>query len=144
METDMNVIMLLKRKSSVCYIYSTSTVRQALEKMRVHGYSAVPVITESGKYVGCISEGDFLWHIIGTGDGSIKNMENYRVTDILRPDFCPAVRVDVGVEELLEQSLKQNFIPVVDDRDVFIGIVTRQDIISHVADEAGITGKREL
>ena len=132
----MNVIMLLKRKSSVCYIHSTSTLRQALEKMRVHGYSAVPVISESGKYIGCVSEGDFLWHIIGTGDGSIRSMENYRVTDILRPDFNPAVRVDVGLDVLLERSLRQNFIPVVDDRDVFIGIVTRQDIIKHVMDKS--------
>ena len=36
---------------------------------------------------------------------------------------------DVKMDELLNRSMSQNFIPVTDDRDYFIGIVTRQDII---------------
>ena len=60
----MNVIMLLKHKDSLKYIYEDNTLRQGLEKMRAHSYTAIPVITRDGKYVGTVSEGDFLWHII--------------------------------------------------------------------------------
>ena len=49
--------------------------------------------------------------------------------DIIKKNYNPAVRVDVKMDELLNRSMSQNFIPVTDDRDYFIGIVTRQDII---------------
>ena len=40
----MNIIFLLKPKNTVAYVYDVNTLRQGLEKMRVHGYTAVPVI----------------------------------------------------------------------------------------------------
>ena len=52
----MNVIMLLKHKDSLKYIYEDNTLRQGLEKMRAHSYTAIPVITRDGKYVGTVSE----------------------------------------------------------------------------------------
>ena len=36
---------------------------------------------------------------------------------------------------LLESAMNQYFIPVIDDLDNFIGIVTRRDIISYLAKE---------
>ena len=42
----MNIVMLLKPKETVAYIYEDSTIRQALEKMKAHSYTAVPVIDE--------------------------------------------------------------------------------------------------
>ena len=38
-------------------------------------------------------------------------------------------------DALLESAMNQNFIPVIDDLDNFIGIVTRRDIISYLAKE---------
>ncbi len=127
----MNVLMLLKPKETVKYIYDTNTLRQGLEKMRVHRYTAIPVISEDGKYVGTVSEGDFLYYIIDFRNSAIKEKEKHRVSDILRRDFNPAVRIDVSMEELLNRALGQNFVPVTDDLGTFIGIVTRQDIIRH-------------
>lgn len=48
------------------------------------------------------------------------------------PGFNPAVRIDVALEELVERALRQSFIPVVDDRGAFVGIVTRQNIIKRL------------
>lgn len=128
----MNVIKLLKTKDTVKYIYSKNTLRQGLEKMRANSYTAIPVITkEGGKYVGTVSEGDFLYYILDVGSEGMKEQEKYYVSDILRKDFNPAVRIDVTMDELLERAMQQNFIPVVDDTGTFIGIVTRQDIIKY-------------
>ncbi len=128
----MNVIMLLKHKDTVKFIYENNTLRQGLEKMRAHGYTAIPVISEDGKYVGTVSEGDFLWHIIDRQKSvSMKEQEAYYVRDIIRKDFTPAVKIDVAMDELLNRAMSQNFIPVTDDRGTFIGIVTRQDIIKY-------------
>jgi CBS domain-containing protein len=38
------------------------------------------------------------------------------------------------MEELLQNAMNMNFVPVVDDLDNFIGIVTRRDIIRYFAD----------
>ena len=130
-EYAMNILFLLRIKSEVSYIYDDSTLRQGLEKMRAKGYTAIPVITRDGDYVGTISEGDFLWHIIEHGRGSLKDQEAYSVRDILRKDYMRPVKVSATVEELIESAKNQNFVPVVDDRNKFIGIVTRRDIIKY-------------
>ena len=125
----MNVISLLTPKAQVAYLFEDFTVRQGLEKMRARGYTAIPVLSREGYYVGTVSEGDFLWHILDWGDNSLRAKEKLPLRQVLRPGFNPAVRVDVAMEELLERSMRQSFIPVVDDRGAFVGIVTRQNII---------------
>ncbi len=127
----MNVIMLLKPKESVKYIYENNTLRQGLEKMKAHSYTAIPVISEDGKYMGTVSEGDFLYYIVDKNTHGMKSQEKFYVRDIMRKDFNPAVKIDVTMDMLLERAMQQNFIPVTDDRGTFIGIVTRQDIIKH-------------
>lgn len=127
----MNAVFLLKNKSDVAFLYEDNTVRQGLEKMRAHGYTAIPVLTHEGDYVGCISEGDFLWHIINSDNNNIRSKEDISILEIMRPDFNPAVRIDVTMEDLLNRAKEQNFVPVVDDRYKFIGIITRKDIIAY-------------
>ena len=127
----MNFLMLLKPKDTVQYLHESNTLRQGIEKMRAHGYTAIPVISDDGTYVGTVSEGDFLYFILDQRDNSIKTKEQHHIRDILRPNFNPAVRINVSMDVLLERALNQNFVPVTDDYGVFIGIVTRQDIIRH-------------
>lgn len=127
----MNVIMLLKHKDTVKYIYEDNTLRQGIEKMRANSYTAIPVITRDGAYVGTVSEGDFLYYIVDKDTSGIKQQEKFYVRDIIRKDFNPAVNIEVGMDELLQRAMNQNFIPVVDAVNTFIGIVTRQDILRY-------------
>lgn len=131
--------MLLQPKSEVEYLIDTYTLRQGLEKMRAHGYTAIPVITKEGMYVGSVSEGDFLWNIIDKADeiDGIKKLENYRIREIMDQNRNPAVNINVSMEELIDRAENQNFIPVVDDRGYFIGIVTRKTIINTFCDYGG-------
>ena len=59
----MNILFFLTPKSEVAYIYAEESLRQALEKMEFHKYSAVPILTRQGRYVGTLTEGDLLWYI---------------------------------------------------------------------------------
>lgn len=131
----MNIAYFLLPKSRVAFLYEDYTVRQGLEKMKYHGYSAIPVISRDGKYAGTITEGDFLWSLLsGETHGkprSLKELEKIRVRDILSSDSNPAVRITVSMEELINSAMNQNFVPVVDDLGNFIGIVTRKDIIRY-------------
>lgn len=125
----MNVISLLTPKAQVAYLYDDYTVRQGLEKLRAHGYTAIPVLSRDGSYVGTVSEGDFLWAMVDSHDNSLPSLEKLPLRRVLRKSFNPAVSIGVTLDELLEQAMRQSFIPVVDDRGAFVGIVTRQSIM---------------
>ena len=136
----MNIAYFLLPKNRVAYLYDDYTFRQGLEKMRYHGYTAIPVISRSGKYVGTVSEGDFLWQILSNDAESrqirsMKDLEQLHIRDLLRGNNYPPVRITVSMEELLSNAMNQNFIPVVDDLGNFTGIVTRKDIIRYFAEQ---------
>ena len=135
----MNIAYFLLPKNTVAYLYDDYTFRQGLEKMRYHGYTAIPVITRDGRYAGTVSEGDFLWRLLSQEDArhplSMKELEDLRIRDILNVDAYPPVRITVSMEELLSSAMQQNFIPVVDDLGNFTGIVTRKDIIRYFSEQ---------
>lgn len=127
----MNILFFLTPKSEVAYIYKEDSIRQALEKMEYHKYSAVPVLTRDGAYVGTITEGDLLWGIKNQYQLNLKAAEGISVTTLSRRmDYLP-VTVKSKMEDLIDRALNQNFVPVVDDRGLFIGIITRKDIIKY-------------
>ncbi|UNT95124.1 CBS domain-containing protein [Allobaculum mucilyticum] len=128
-----NIIFFLTYKKDLQFLYDSLPLDEALVLMNSHGYTAVPVIDASGVYKGTVSEGDFLWYILKNSI-STDELGSYTVSDLLRPDFMPAVNINVSMDELFETSLHQNFVPVVDDRNIFIGIVTRQAILRHFRD----------
>lgn len=131
----MNIAAFLLPKAEVTHLRDDMTLRQGLEKLRRSGFSAVPVVDVEDRYVGVISEGDFLWNILSHNqplDGiTMKSLEHTRVREMLQSGKVTAVRIDTAMEELLERAKNQNFVPVVDDRNVFIGIITRSDIIRY-------------
>lgn len=129
----MNIPLILTPKSLVSTVVDTDTIRQALEKMRHHGYSAIPVIDKSNKYLGTLSEGDLLWYLYGEcleGNAiDLRRTQSVTVGEILNTTKYHAVTIGADLDDLLELAKKQNFIPVVDDRGYLSGIVTRRDII---------------
>ena len=127
----MNILFFLTPKSDVAYIYDDYSVRQTLEKMEYHKYAAVPIINRKGHYIGTLTEGDLLWHIKNEGDLTLKNSEDISITAIKRRMDNLPVHADSNMEDLISKALNQNFVPVIDDKDVFIGIITRKDIIQY-------------
>lgn len=127
----MNILFFLTPKSEVAYINEDDTLRQALEKMEYHKYSAVPMVNRVGNYVGTLTEGDLLWGIKNQYNLNLKEAEFIPITEIhRRVDYRP-VKADCKMEDMIDKALNQNFVPVVDDRGLFIGIITRKDIIRY-------------
>ena len=131
----MNIAFFLLPKSKVAHIYNDCTLRQGLEKMKYHGYSAIPVITRDNKYAGTVSEGDFLWYLLSkTKELDCKKListEEKLIGEIMKKNKNPSVGINSSVEDLVEHIVNRNFVPVVDDLDNFIGIVTRSEIIRY-------------
>ena len=128
----MNILFFLTPKNEVAFVDEKDTLRQVVEKMEVSGYTAVPLLAEDGKYIGTITEGDLLWELKNKNFPTVKKMEEISILQIPRKRDNKPVNVQTDMEELLEKAQKQNFVPVVDDESVFIGIVTRKDIIQYL------------
>ena len=130
----MNILRFLTPKSAVCFLYDDFTLRQALEKMFFHRHHAVPVIDREGRYVGTISDGDFLRKLYEEGNYDLHALERRLIRDILN-EGNPAVKNDAAISDLLNRVKQNAFVPVEDDFGSFIGIVTRRDIINFFIDE---------
>lgn len=126
----MNILRFLIPKSQVAFIQNDCSVRQGLEKMRYHGYNALPVIDTEGRYVGMVKDGDFLWLIVDRGGSDLVALEDIPLAKIIRQDN-PPVKNSAPMTELLERVKENNFVPVIDDRECFIGLIRRKDVIEY-------------
>ena len=130
----MNILFFLTPKSEVAYINEDDTLRQALEKMEHYRYSAIPIIDRNGCYIGTMTEGDFLWYIKDHNVIDLKETEKIPLKSIKRRWHNEPVNVDCEIEDLILTSMNQNFVPVIDDKKIFIGIIRRKDIIAYCYD----------
>ena len=127
----MNILFYLVPKSEVMYLYDDYSLRQAMEKMEYHKYSAVPIINRAGNYVGTLTEGDILWELKDRKLSNLHEAEEIMLRHTnLKRDNEP-VNVNCNIEDLVMTSMNQNFVPVIDDNGIFIGIVTRKSIIEY-------------
>ena len=126
-----NILFFLLPKAMCAYLYDDYTMRQALEKMEVAGYQALPILNRRGEYRGTLTEGDLLWGIKNMCYMDMRQAEAHRIMEISRrKDYIP-VRITTSMQDLVQRASSQNFVPVVDDKDAFIGIVTRSSIIKY-------------
>ena len=132
----MNILFFLTPKSEVAYIYEDFTIRQTLEKMEYHRYSSIPILTKDGKYVGTITEGDLLWTLKDLiQKKEINDIESMPVIDIPRRKNNTPVPISANMELLISKAITQNFVPVIDDTETFIGMVKRRTIVEYCYQE---------
>lgn len=125
----MNVLFFLTPKSEVAHLHDDWTLRQAIEKLERSGYRGLPMIDRQGHYVGTVTEGDILWTLKRRYNMNLRDAENVSILTVdRRADFKP-VSINATMEDLIYMAMNQNFVPVIDDNKIFIGIVTRKDII---------------
>lgn len=85
--------------------------------------------------MGTITEGDLLWAIKNSYMMNMKDAEGRPVMEVARrKDYLP-VTVTTNPRELISMAVDQNFVPMVDDKDSFIGIVTRQRIMQYCLEQ---------
>ncbi|BCG61678.1 CBS domain-containing protein [Paenibacillus sp. URB8-2] len=128
----MNIAFFLLPKQEVTCVTLDSTLRQTLERMEYHRYTAVPILNKHGEYAGTVTEGDLLWYMKESeGKVTFENASKFLLKDVpLRMNNKP-VSIDADMEDLINLVKVQNFVPVVDDMNRFIGIVRRSQIIEY-------------
>lgn len=128
----MNAFRLMLSKDKVNCIYGDCTLADAMNDFARYGFSAVPVIETDGSYLGTVCDKDFLCCVT---DPDINNrMEMITIKDVINRDWNPAISVYTDVDDVLLMSMNQNFLPVVDDENIFIGIITRKAVIQFLSE----------
>ena len=127
----MNILFFLTPKAMCAYIEADDTLRQAMERMERSGYSALPVLDKNGKYCGVVTEGDLLWTVNRVCGLDLRQTGAHSSSEIEHRRAVQPVRVDTRVEDLISVAADQNFVPVIDDKGDFIGIVTRSRILKY-------------
>ncbi|MBQ8321507.1 MAG: CBS domain-containing protein [Clostridia bacterium] len=128
----MNIMRFVVPKSLVEYVNEDQTLRQAIEKMRYHRYAAIPVINKDGVYVGTLRNDDILRRLLANGSFDQREAERIPLISVMDADYCEPVYHTASMSELIEKVKEHNFVPVVDDRGCFIGIILRRDILNYL------------
>ena len=126
-----NILFFLTPKAMCAFLYDDYSIRQALEKMESAGYAALPILNKRGEYRGTLTEGDLLWALKNMCYLDMRQAEARKIMEITRRKDNIPVRVTTNMYDLVQRASTQNFVPVVDDKDTFIGIVTRSGIIKY-------------
>ena len=130
-----SIMSIFTPKKTTAFLNENATVRQAIELFDVHKYAVIPLVDNEGHYVGTLSEGDLLRYIKNVAKYDIKATEKVLIKDMERYREYRALEVNSMWSEFFVLSLDQNFIPVTDDKGIYIGIVKRREIIKFLSDK---------
>ena len=138
-----SIIGLMIPKKGTNFLEEDSTLRNALEKFKAHKFSTVPIIGKDGKYIRTISEGDLLRYITDLPNFSMVLAEKISVAAVGSYRSYQALNIDAPIVEIVSLSLKQNFIPLVDDRGLYIGIIKRKEILEFLLENRDLSLKQD-
>ncbi len=130
-----NILFFLTPKAMCAFVYDDYTIRQALEKMEGAGYTALPILSRRGEYRGTVTEGDLLWALKNMCYMDMRQAEARKIMEINRRKDHVPVKVTTNMHDLIQRASSQNFVPVVDDKAAFIGIITRSAIIKYCSEQ---------
>lgn len=91
------------------------------------------MLNEASGYVGSVSEEGFLRRVRSAGSMELRAHERYRVALLVRRDFCPPLPIEAEDAKVIDASMNQNFVSIVDGRGALCGILARHAVIGCLA-----------
>ena len=131
----MNIMFFITPKKDVVSVSDKDNLKTVLKTLRDHKFTSVPIINTEGNYLGTVNEGDILWYLYQKDSFDDKIIERTNIMEIPRRSSNITAKVDANVEDLLHILISQNFVPAIDDSNIFIGIIKRRDVISYAYDK---------
>ncbi|HOW37824.1 MAG TPA: CBS domain-containing protein [Candidatus Izemoplasmatales bacterium] len=127
----MEIMAFMKPKVEVVFVFDDQTIREAMEKMEKFRFTSIPIIHREGFYVGTLTEGDLLWEIKNAAKFDMKKAEAYPVGKVRRFRDYEPIHLSANIDELIIKASNENFVPVIDSHDQFVGIVTRKTLLNY-------------
>lgn len=121
-------ISLVKPAEEVAAINSWHKLDHALLILTSDMYNVVPVLDRKSKLVGLISMSRLIKEAMAIEGMTFDNLDQLTVEQVMDKDV-DKIQKDFKFEEVLKRLVDTSFLCVVDDQDVFQGIITRSDIL---------------
>lgn len=131
----MNLFNLMSMKSQTTYVKASVSIPTALEIMRNSGFSAIAVLDDDGRYIGIATEADFLYSMV---DGKDVDADGHPLRVEAIADTVKPATIDSDIIDVVNRAINENFVPIVDGRDMFIGLVTRKKVINYLLNAQGL------
>lgn len=126
----MDILFFAIQKHKVIFAYDDLNVKEVYNLLENNHFTAIPLINRKGFYIGTITEGDILRFMMDNNLNK-KKVEQAKISDVLRLRDLEAITQDAKIQDLILKATNQNFVPIVDEEGMFIGIVTRKEIINY-------------
>lgn len=127
----MDIIAFVKPLHEVVCVYEDMLIQDALEKMKPFRFSSIPIVSRDGRFVGTLTEGDLLWHFQSLSPKEAKKANSTPVSQVHRFRDYKTINIHSNMDELIIKASDENFVPVIDDQEKFVGIVTRKTILNY-------------
>ena len=128
---------LLINGDNVATLTDTNNLEHALLVLTNIGYSKIPVLNKEQQLVGLISLSNVVSEMFDTESINPERLAKVQVSDVMDKNV-KATMLPFNIEKILNLLVDSNFIPVVDEKEKFLGIITRKEIlksVNHLAHE---------
>ena len=128
---------LLINGDNVATLTDTNNLEHALLVLTNIGYSKIPVLNKEQQLVGLISLSNVVSEMFDTESINLERLAKVQVSDVMDKNV-KATMLPFNIEKILNLLVDSNFIPVVDEKEKFLGIITRKEIlksVNHLAHE---------
>ena len=104
----LNILFYLTPKANCELLYDDESIREALERLELSGFSALPIVNkENGLYRGTLTEGDLLWAMKNLCNMDLKEAETHNIMEITHSRDNTPVSISTEGNELMRKVLVQ-------------------------------------
>ena len=122
---------LMIRSEDVATVRMENTLLHATMVLSTVGYSSIPVLDNNHRLQGVVTMPMIIEGIKDQVAYSWDLLADKRIEDVVSTDFSCAQK-GVDLEDILHQLINHNYVCIVDDEGVFLGIITRKNILKRV------------
>ncbi|MGG5358421.1 MULTISPECIES: cyclic-di-AMP-binding protein CbpB [unclassified Enterococcus] len=95
------------------------------------GYTKIPVLDKQDHFVGLVGLSGIVNKMMDLNEISMEPLEGLTVADVMETEV-PTINESWELEDVLHLLVDASFLPVVDDNQVFKGIITRKELLKAV------------
>ena len=115
--------------SRIAFVQADNPLYHAFLILTKVKYSKIPVLDKDRKVVGLLSLAMITDEMLKVDKISIDPLNELKVQDVMQTDFDKINFVQTTLETQLHLLVDNAFLPVVDDRGIFQGLLTRREWI---------------
>lgn len=119
---------LITPRKNISMVFADNSLMHAILILKESNYTQIPVLDFNKKFVGLISLHQIHQSLGANFYEEFNNIENLKVKDHIDTHYA-IIKQDYELEDALNLLIDYNFINVIDDNGVFIGMITRSSLL---------------